>query len=240
MAKQGKSKSSSKRKMGKTYGGMSVKDARIAGQRKMFTDHLRPYTYLATRQMGDKIAIVEKTLPAGNAKTRNPKNDIAVRLKGIDMMMERLFVGTTQRQMAKEAGISEPQVSARLAKARADGVPELAREIFIKEFLPESMVVLQEALRGDDLKLATQVALKVVAGLQIMEDPKKLELASNGVEPESLEIWRAKFIKKPSNVVEGVTVRSITNGSSDNSQSGLEFESPVSNQDQDEREVEDV
>jgi hypothetical protein len=160
------------------------------------------YTYLATRRSGNRTAIVAKTV-----KETNPPDPVASRLKTIDLMMKRLYGGVPSKQLAAEAGIGVSSVDARLAKAREMGVPEIARDIFLKEFLPASMAVLQEALYGKDLKLATQVALKVVAGLEVMEDPAKAEIKQ--AEPESLEIWRAKFVKKPAVEVKAISSRRI-------------------------------
>lgn len=105
------------------------------------------------------------------------------------MMMQRLCNNTTTSQIGDEFGVTPRTVTRRLALARADGVPDAARQIFIDEMLPESMVVLQEALRGDDAKLAVQVALKVVDGLKAMELPA----AASAVADESLEIWRERI-----------------------------------------------
>lgn len=165
------------------------------------------YEYLVARRMGDKLVIGNKSVSIGESgKKKTAKAD--ARLQGINLMMKRLFAGKSNAELMDETGLTPAQLANRMAHARADGVAEVARGLFINEFLPEAMVVLQEALRGEDLKLATQVALKVVAGLEIMEDPKKHLAAPTGV-VESLEVWRAKFIKKPTNVVEGVTVKSL-------------------------------
>lgn len=160
------------------------------------------YTYLATRQMGNKTAIVTKVIK-GSAKA--DKNDM--RMEGINMMLKRLYNNTPIKQLAAEADMGESAVRDRLTIAKEIGVPEVAREIFIKEFLPASMAVLQEALVGEDLKLAVQVALKVVAGLEVMDDPKKSEIKQ--MEPESLEVWRAKFTKKPVVEVKAISARRI-------------------------------
>lgn len=166
------------------------------------------YTYLKTKRMGKKIAIVAKTI-----KGTCPPDRDAIRLQGIDLMMQRLYGGKTNKEMEAETGLSQPVVSNRLKAAKELGVPEVAREIFIKEFLPASMAVLQEALHSSNLKIATQVALQVVKGLEIMEDPAAKPEAFG--EPESLEVWRAKFVKKAP-VVEGVVVRQLTEGEEEN------------------------
>lgn len=157
------------------------------------------YTYLATRQLGNRIIIVAKTVKGTKPKT--DPNDI--RMDGINMMLARLYQGTSTKELAAKAGMSGDAVNDRLNIAKSIGVPEVAREIFIKEFLPASMAVLQEALVGEDLKLAVQVALKVVAGLEVMENPDKQ--SSPVGEPESLEAWRVKFTKPKA--VEGVVVK---------------------------------
>lgn len=163
------------------------------------------YEYLVTRVMGDKIAIVKKGVSVGESgKKKTAKTD--ARLQGINLMMKRLFAGKTNQQLQDETGLTPAQLANRMAHARKDGVEQIARDMFITEFLPEAMVVLQEALRGENLKLATQVALKVVAGLEIMEDPIKKE--QSAMEPESLEAWRVKFTKKVA-PIEGVVVKQL-------------------------------
>lgn len=161
------------------------------------------YTYLATRTMGNRTAIVTKVVK-GTGDKPDPNE---MRMQGIDMMMRRLYGNKTTKQLAAEAGLDTSNVDRRLEIAKELGVPEIARDIFLKEFLPASMAVLQEALHGEDLKLAATVAMKVVAGLEIMKDPTKQ--APMQVEPESLEIWRAKFVKKPIMEVKAISTRRI-------------------------------
>lgn len=123
-----------------------------------------------------------------------------VRDQQVTIMMRRLFSGGekyTNKKAAKDLKVSERTIEDRAKGARADGVPEVARKIFISEFLPVSMARLKEALLGDDLKLAVQVALKMVDGLKVMEDPATFQPASlENAEPESLEAWRVKFKDK--------------------------------------------
>lgn len=141
-------------------------------------------------------------------KPKTDPNDI--RMDGINMMLARLYQGTSTKELAEKAGMSGDAINDRLNVAKSIGVPEVAREIFIKEFLPASMAVLQEALVGEDLKLAVQVALKVVAGLEVMEDPVKKDHSQ--MEPESLEAWRVKFTKKVA-PIEGVVVKQLPRAS---------------------------
>lgn len=153
----------------------------------------------------NQLEVVEKTV-----EDRRPyATPTEQRQQAVGAMMRRIFNGTKSEELGEELGVSRATVDRRLVGAREDGVPQIAREIFISEFLPYSMTVLKEALQGDDLKLAVQVALKVVAGLQIMEDPAKLEAATIASgEPESLEVWRAKFTKK-SAVIDTVPIKQL-------------------------------
>ncbi len=167
-----------------------------------FTKQRTPdYTYLATKRMGKRTGIVEKVV-----KGRTEPDTEKIRTQATTMMMKRLFEGASNKQLAVDGGVSEQTVDARIKAAKQNGVPEAAREIFIKEFLPKSLAVLQEALASDDLQLATRVALKVVEGLEIMEDPTKATVTQG--EPESLEVWRAKFVTKKASV-EGVVVKQL-------------------------------
>lgn len=109
------------------------------------------------------------------------------RAQATAMMVKRLF-GDSLATIADAYGVTRRTVERRLAAARLDGVPDAARQVFIDEMLPQSMAVLQEALRGDDMKLAVQVAIKVVDGLKVME---AAGAPGAGAVEESLEVWRA-------------------------------------------------
>lgn len=118
-------------------------------------------------------------------------------------MVKRLMGEGTIAELSEDFNLDRSTVKRRLEQARTDGVPDIAREVFINEMLPESMVVLQEALRGDDMKLAVQVALKIVDGLKAMEHPAtanpQVHTDSNQVIEESLELWKAKITRKVPN-----------------------------------------
>lgn len=109
------------------------------------------------------------------------------------MMMERLFGGPsgTLKALGEKYHMDPRTVQRRLALARQDGVPDEAREVFIREMLPQSMAVLQEALTGTDLRLAVTVALKIVDGLKAMDAPAAAAVAT-GME-ETLESWKAEL-----------------------------------------------
>lgn len=164
------------------------------------------YYYMATKNGKE----VEKVVKGAQVQI----DPLEARLKTIDLMMQRLYgKPLTVKELAAKNNLSPETVEDKLIKARKLGIPEIAREIFIREFLPASMAVLQEALHGSNLKLATTVALKVVAGLDIMEDPAKAEAAA-AMEPESLEAWRVRFTKKAP-TVEGMVVRQLPPASDD-------------------------
>lgn len=130
----------------------------------------------------------ERTRPSRD-RGKPKLSKVEKRAQATLMMMERLFGGpdATLARIGEKYHMDPRTVQRRLRQARTDGVPEQARDIFIREMLPQSMAVLQDALTGDDLRLATMVALKVVEGLKAMEAPPP-ELAE-GVE-ETLEVWK--------------------------------------------------
>lgn len=107
------------------------------------------------------------------------------------MMVKRIFGGMTVKDIGEEFSVSSATAGRRLAQARQDGVPEAARELFIEQMLPTSMAVLKEALEGEDMKLAVQVALKVVDGLNVMDAPK----AEPTHTEETLVEFRARISK---------------------------------------------
>ncbi len=111
------------------------------------------------------------------------------------MMVRRLMGEGTIKELAADFNLQPKTINNRLVLARSDGVPDAARRIFIDEMLPHSMVILKEALDGQDMKLAVKVALKIVEGLKTFDLPvaqHPVGLAST-VE-ESFEIWKARRI----------------------------------------------
>lgn len=85
------------------------------------------------------------------------------------IMMRRLAGDASLAQLGEEFNLDPRTIQRRLALAKTDGVLDRARSVFVSDMLPQAMVVLQEALAGDDLKLAVDVAKSIVSGLKAME-----------------------------------------------------------------------
>ena len=145
------------------------------------------------RTMPDgRLGIVEKTIVSEKRLTA-----VERRAQASAMMMRRLFGGreASIEGLAKEFDLNKATVTKRLALARNDGVPDEAREVFIREMLPASMAVIQEVLTGDDRKLAFAAAKMVIEGLEAMRaEPTGAGSGDPGVQ-ESFELWRAKFTR---------------------------------------------
>lgn len=127
-------------------------------------------------------------------KARLPKSDR--RAQAAVMMMQRLTEDVTTKELAASYGISERTVERRLADARENEV--LVRHIqtvFVQDLLPRSLVVLKEALEGDDKRLAVTVAMKVVDGLKAMTALP--DIAAQSGQEDSLEVFRAKLTRRP-------------------------------------------
>lgn len=112
------------------------------------------------------------------------------------LMMRRLSGDASLAKLGEEFNLDPRTVQRRLSLARDLGVLAEARKVFVSEMLPQSMAVLQEALDGDDLRLATMVALKVVEGLRAIEGGTATpSSAAAGVE-ETFERFRERIIVK--------------------------------------------
>lgn len=141
---------------------------------------------VARRMPDGRLGIVEKHMTTNKKLTREEQLAQATA-----MMHRRLFDPNASIQnLADEFGLCKETVTSRLQQARKDGVPAQAREIFIQEMLPLSMAVLLEVLRGEDKKLAAQVALKVTDGLKAMELNPDQPAAEEG---DTLEIFRERI-----------------------------------------------
>lgn len=141
---------------------------------------------VARRVPNGRLGIIEKV----KTTSKSPRlNEDEQRAQATLMMTRRLFGDGTVARLSEEFGVAPATVNRRLDIARRDGIPDEVRRCFIEEMLPTSMVVLQDALRGDDLKLAVQVALKIVDGLKALDTPRDDVAAT--VE-ETFEVWRAK------------------------------------------------
>lgn len=146
---------------------------------------------VARRLSSGRLAIVEKLTGPSPARLNSDER----RAQATAMMVRRIFGEGSTADLADRFNVSERTVDRRLAKARQLGVPEEARRVFVEEMLPQSMAVMQEALRGDDMKLAVTVALKVVDGLRALELPPDPAAARPIVE-ESLELWRSRVTRR--------------------------------------------
>ena len=143
----------------------------------------------------DKLEVRERLI-----KHSSPKLCASDRRAQATMMMVRRLMGEgTIKELAADFHLLPKTINNRLSLARTDGVPDMARQIFIDEMLPQSIVVLKDALDGDDMKLAVQVALKIVDGLKALELPPAQQPAGTaGTVEESFEIWKARRIVHPS------------------------------------------
>lgn len=144
---------------------------------------------VARRMPDGRLGIVERHLSTEKRLTKSEQLAQATAI-----MHRRLFdPKATMDQLSEEFGLCKETVRSRLALARDDGVPAQAREIFINDMLPLAMVVLQEALLGEDKKLAVTVALKINEGLKAMELPKDDKPADGAGDGDSFEIFRERI-----------------------------------------------
>lgn len=140
---------------------------------------------VAKRGTGNRLEVRERLVQPSRQKL----NGSDARAQATLMMMRRLLGDGNLQDLSQDFGLAQRTVSDRLSKARLDGVPDAAREVFIRELLPASMAVLKEAVDGDDIRLAVQVALKIVDGLKVMEPP-------SGASPDDgteFEVWRERI-----------------------------------------------
>jgi hypothetical protein len=146
------------------------------------------HTIQAARRMPNgRLGIVERTVETQKKLTKAEQMAQATA-----MMHRRLFDPSASiSKLADDFGLEPATVSRRLALARTDGVPDEARQIFIREMLPASMAVLQEVLSGDDRKLAFQAAKLIIEGLKAIELPEADKPAAQ--EEETLELFRERI-----------------------------------------------
>lgn len=134
-----------------------------------------------------RLGIVERTVETQKKLTKAEQLAQATA-----MMHRRLFdPAASIGKLADDFGLDRATVTRRLALARTDGVPDEARQIFIREMLPASMAVLQEVLAGDDKKLAFQAAKLIIEGLKAIELPEADKPAAQ--EEETLELFRERI-----------------------------------------------
>lgn len=146
---------------------------------------------VARRMPDGRLGIVERHL-AVTEKKLSKSEQLA---QATAMYQRRLFdPNASINNLAEEFGLCKETVTARLALARKDGVPDQAREVFIQEMLPAAMAVLMEALRDGDRK----VAVKVIELLKAAELPEDAKPALD-TDADSLEVWREriKIVRKP-------------------------------------------
>lgn len=156
------------------------------------SNKVRTVVPVARRMPDGRLGIIEK----GTVREKR-LTPVEMRAQASAMMMRRLFGGhdATIEGLAKEFDLNKATVTKRLALARADGVPDQAREVFIQEMLPASMAVVQEVLAGDDRKLAFAAAKMVIEGLEAMRAESSGTGSSERGFEESFELWRAKFTR---------------------------------------------
>ena len=137
-----------------------------------------------------RLGVIEIVSKKGSHKAKLRGDD---RRAQAAAFMARRLMGESNAAIARDSGLSMATVSTRLELARQDGVPGEARRILIDEMLPQALVVMQEALRSDDLKLAVTVAMKLVDGLKVMDDPARLQ--NSGIS-ETLESFRLNLTRR--------------------------------------------
>jgi hypothetical protein len=124
------------------------------------------------------------------------------RVQATAMLARRLF-GDKITEIADEFQVNPKTVYRRLSDARASGALSDCRSIIIESMLPKAMAVMQEALEGDDMKIAVQVALKIVDGLEALKGPDGHAGAAGTVE-ETLEHWRARRVTRVGTLADAV------------------------------------
>lgn len=142
----------------------------------------------ARRHPNGRLAIMHRQYSQPKPKLNREEQHAQAQL----MVVKRIFGedNTSVAGLSKEFDVSEATVQKRLTLARQTKIPDQVREYFIKEMLPASMAVVQEALAGDDLKLALQAAKMVIEGLEAMKAPQQqMEVTSD----DSLEVWRERI-----------------------------------------------
>lgn len=111
------------------------------------------------------------------------------------MMSRRLFDHKTVEEIAEEFGVERSTVHRRLKLAKKVGVPEEARNIFINDFLPAAMAVVQEGLKSDNEKIRTGLAWKLIDGLKALDPPEDETLARKmgAGDGDDFEVWRERI-----------------------------------------------
>ena len=133
------------------------------------------------------------TPPPGSSTRQNVKEDQLA--QAASMLASRLFESKSLVRVAHDHGVSRSTAQRRLRLARREGVPEMARNILIREALPAAMAVVLDSLRSSDEAIRTKSAWKLIDGLEAMklpEEDRALKKAGIG-EDDSYEIWREKI-----------------------------------------------
>ena len=146
----------------------------------------------------------------GSPTRLNIKEDQLAQAASI--LASRLFEFKSLPQVASDHGVSRSTAQRRLRLARREGVPEMARNILIREALPAALAVVLDSLKSTDEALRTKSAWKLIDGLEAMKLPEEDRAAKKmGVsEDDSYEIWRER-IKVTKGAIEraGDTLRRV-------------------------------
>ena len=128
----------------------------------------------------------------GSPTRLNIKEDQLAQAASI--LASRLFEFKSLPQVASDHGVSRSTAQRRLRLARREGVPEMARNILIREALPAALAVVLDSLKSTDEALRTKSAWKLIDGLEAMKLPEEDRAAKKlGVADEdSYEIWRER------------------------------------------------
>lgn len=110
------------------------------------------------------------------------------------MMAGRLWGHKSITQVANDHGVSKATAERRLRLARREGIPEMARNILIRDALPAALAVVLDSLKSSDEAIRTKSAWKLLDGLEAMKLPEEERAAKKlGVaEEDSYEIWRER------------------------------------------------
>lgn len=164
------------------------------------------------------------------------------RVESASLMLQRLTAGSTMSDLSKTTGLSERTVRRRIAAARdGNDLLEGIRTVLVQDMLPRSLAVMQEALDGDDMKLAVTVAMKIVdtLGMRAIGHPVAEGPPNAGRTEDSLELWRERLtltrrVDEPAAVealppeVSGVPIEGVLLPPAPVDVSGLEAAEPAS------------
>lgn len=142
---------------------------------------------LVSRNRGAPKTLEARDRKAGKDQTKLKQKDL-MRAQSAVILAERLK-GKTLDTLSKEFNLGHRTVRRRIATGSKDQILEMARMVIIEELLPKSIAALQQALEGTDVRLATQVALKLVNDLEILQAPTTMQQT----EEETFESWRAQL-----------------------------------------------